>query len=523
MATDRGEAGAPAGTDAREPETPRTPTIVVTGASGFIGRNFLAAAKRDYRIFALARRSQLEAGVPVHPNIHWIMVDIKDVARLEDGFREIRRRGGADFVLHLAGFYNFDRLRHPEYQLTNVEGTRNVLELASMLSLKRFVFSSSVTVTDFRSPGTVVSERSPTDATFPYALSKIAAEKMIRDYSAHFPCSVVRLAAVYSDWCEYGPLYMLLDNWLSARWCSRVLPGRGAAALPYAHVSYVVELFLKLFAISHRLDRYETYVAGPNGSTSVRELFELATTHRFGQARRPIFVPRLLSCIGLACKNTAGRIGFAHPRERLWMLRYTDKVLTIDPSRTEELVSVKQRRRYRLTRRLVFLIENSKNYPVEWHTRNAAAMIKAAERPALVISNAMRSRADEIVDRIYERISVREELVHYRKMEPDRLRWYILLIFRLLSHAVGTGDKMPLFKYGRYLARVRRMEGFDVSEITEALRSTGIETRRALLEDPALARLEAVIRNSINLTMEPMCDEVEDAYEESIETGAIHV
>ena len=45
------------------------PGILVTGASGFIGRNFIEASMTNYRLFCLARRSQKEAGVPKHKNL----------------------------------------------------------------------------------------------------------------------------------------------------------------------------------------------------------------------------------------------------------------------------------------------------------------------------------------------------------------------------------------------------------------------------------------------------------------------
>ena len=48
----------------------KLPTIIMTGASGFIGGNLLEMLREDYRIFAMARRSRKEAGIPFHKNIH---------------------------------------------------------------------------------------------------------------------------------------------------------------------------------------------------------------------------------------------------------------------------------------------------------------------------------------------------------------------------------------------------------------------------------------------------------------------
>ena len=108
----------------------RTPTIILTGASGLIGRTLLDEWKNDYRIFAVARRTQQECEAPVHPNIAWMRADISDQTRISEVFREIATAGGADFVFHLAAFYDFSGERHPEYYTTNVVGTRNVLELS---------------------------------------------------------------------------------------------------------------------------------------------------------------------------------------------------------------------------------------------------------------------------------------------------------------------------------------------------------------------------------------------------------
>ena len=39
---------------------------------------------------------------------------------------QIANSGGADFLFHLAGFYDFENLNDPEYENTNVRGTRLV-------------------------------------------------------------------------------------------------------------------------------------------------------------------------------------------------------------------------------------------------------------------------------------------------------------------------------------------------------------------------------------------------------------
>ncbi|MDY6974436.1 MAG: NAD-dependent epimerase/dehydratase family protein, partial [Thermodesulfobacteriota bacterium] len=193
------------------------PGIVVTGASGFIGRHFVIAVSRQFRLFCLARRTQKEAGVPKDENIHWVQVDISNRKDLQDISKYVIDRGGADYVLHLAGYYDFSQEENPAYEMTNVVGTSNVLELAETLRARRFLFSSSLAACKFPARDQMVTEESPADADFPYAISKRKGEDIIREYSNRLPSTIIRLAAVFSDWCEYPPLYMLLKAWLSRR------------------------------------------------------------------------------------------------------------------------------------------------------------------------------------------------------------------------------------------------------------------------------------------------------------------
>jgi nucleoside-diphosphate-sugar epimerase len=125
------------------------PGIVVTGASGFIGRHFVIAVSEKYRLFCIARRSQKEVGIPYHKNIHWLQLDITNQKNLLNAFKYIKDHGGAEFVLHLSGYYDFTMKENPAYEKINVTGTRYVLDMSKSLEIKRFIFSSSVAAYKF--------------------------------------------------------------------------------------------------------------------------------------------------------------------------------------------------------------------------------------------------------------------------------------------------------------------------------------------------------------------------------------
>jgi len=356
--------------------------VLLTGASGFIGRNLIEKIKEDCHIYALARRTQQEAGVSPHGNIRWISVDITDRAGLARVFKSIKEENGADFVIHLAAYYDFNYGPHPEYDRTNVDGTRLILEHSRGLGIRRFIFASSLAACTFPPPGQSVNENSPLDADFPYAAAKRRCEEMLRAFSPSMPCVSIRLAAVYSDWCEYPPLYMLLNNWLSSSWLSRIIPGRGEMAIPYIHIQCVIDAIILLMERSHRLPQYDTYVVSPYSTGSLRELFELSTRLYSGKPKQPIYIPKILSIPGVHLRNHWGRLTGRRPFERPWMLKYVDLKLTADSGYTREALGWRPRAELDLIHRMPILIENRRGDPVEWRRKNMAAMAKNGREEA---------------------------------------------------------------------------------------------------------------------------------------------
>ena len=268
------------------------PGLILTGASGFVGRNFIKAAIGKFRLFCIARRSMDEAGVQPDANLRWTQVDIADWAMLQDLVQRVRDHGGVDYVVSLAGYYDFTNQDHPEYTRTNVQGTKNMLELAKELGVKRFVFASSQAACPF---GPMVTEETPPDAEMPYARSKRAGEELVREYAQWVPGTIVRIAAVFSDWCEYPPLYSLLNNWLSGKLLeSRIIAGRGQSALPYIHVQDLVQFFLRVIEKSDSLEPLCTFLAGPDGAVSHQELFRIATQFHYKKNLQPLFINKWL-------------------------------------------------------------------------------------------------------------------------------------------------------------------------------------------------------------------------------------
>lgn len=112
----------------------------VTGGTGFIGRRLVRQlVERNYHVYALAR-SQTGAetlralGATVVPG------DVTDRESMRAAMR------GSDVVFHLAAIYDYTPEAKAQSATINVEGTRQVLDLAHELDVPRIVYTSSLAV-----------------------------------------------------------------------------------------------------------------------------------------------------------------------------------------------------------------------------------------------------------------------------------------------------------------------------------------------------------------------------------------
>ena len=149
-------------------------TVLVTGASGFLGQHLLnELMARGRHVRALVRTPSLaleKAGVEVV---------LGDVCRAEDCGRAL---DGVTEVIHAAGFVSRDPEAASAMYRIHVEGTRALLSQAAAAGAERVVVvSSSGTVAVSKRPDEVSTEASPyrlsTVSNWPYYLSKIYQEQ----------------------------------------------------------------------------------------------------------------------------------------------------------------------------------------------------------------------------------------------------------------------------------------------------------------------------------------------------------
>lgn len=180
--------------------------ILVTGASGFVGRAATAAfTQRGWATRAAVRRPPEPAFAPdVEVALHPDLSEVFD-------WRPLLK--GVDQVIHLAGIAHAVRGISPErYDRINRLATAELAAAAARAGVDRFVFVSSIRAQSGPAADHALTERdgaAPTDA---YGHSKLAAETAVR--SAGVPFTILRPVVLYGPGVK-GNFALLLRAALS--------------------------------------------------------------------------------------------------------------------------------------------------------------------------------------------------------------------------------------------------------------------------------------------------------------------
>ena len=505
-------------TPSKRVEADRVPLrIVVTGASGFIGRHLVEALAGEARIFAVARGSPGSRGLSLPAGVRWLTADVASREDLDRATGMVREAGGAEILVHLAGHYDFTGERHPEYERTNVQGTRNALEAARALRVRDFVFASSVAACGFPRPGEALTERSPPDGDTPYAESKRAGERMLEEYRGVFRPWIVRFAALFSDWCEYEPLFRFLETWLSRPPRGRVLAGHGLSAVPYMHVRDAVAFLRALIERRDRLVPGEVLLASTDGATTHREIFEAATTAHFGEHVRPILVPRPLCRAGLWTLDTVGRGLGATPFERPWMGRFIDLSLTVDARLTRERLGWSPRARLGLVRRMPFLVQNRKSLGAEWQRRNHAALRAVRRHDNLRVYPLLERRAPDVAEALTDYVldpARGGRFPALRGLDRDRHLATSARLLGALVDAVHCGERGLFLSASREVAERWRAEGVPLDELTALLDVLNDLCVLSLVGHDASASWALALYDHVTMTVQVAVDGILDMADE---------
>ncbi|MFP4136061.1 MAG: NAD-dependent epimerase/dehydratase family protein [Candidatus Acetothermia bacterium] len=158
--------------------------FLVTGANGFVGSNLVKQLLREgYEVRVLIRESSNTVNLE-GVEAETVTGDIRNRSEMEDAV------SGVDGVFHTAALYSFWSSNYEDFYETNVDGTRNVLNVAEEAGLERAVFTSTASLLAHSEDGKSLpgsTEQLPSD----YKISKYFAERQALELEAESELDVV--------------------------------------------------------------------------------------------------------------------------------------------------------------------------------------------------------------------------------------------------------------------------------------------------------------------------------------------
>jgi nucleoside-diphosphate-sugar epimerase len=248
--------------------------ILVTGASGFVGRAVVAALAKDGH----AVRAAVRRPAPAFP----ANVEIVQIGNLAEPIDWSPLLAGIDVAIHLAGIAHIGpRVGATLYDRVNHLATAQLATAAVQAGVNRLVFMSSIRAQSGPAADHALTERDPPAPTDAYGRSKLAAEQAIRNAGLSF--TVLRPVLIYGPGVK-GNLAMLASA--------------AATRLPLPVKDFVNRR--SLLGIDNLIAALEFVLLSPQtvGETYVvadpgmaLKLGDIIATIRQAKGRRPLLLP----------------------------------------------------------------------------------------------------------------------------------------------------------------------------------------------------------------------------------------
>lgn len=139
--------------------------ILVTGGTGFLGREFIEQKKEKYRIYSTCRSDHPEIA-----GVKWFNLDLTKKEDFLTAYENLSKEG-ITAIVHIGGSSPNRAYAEGNFDAT-ILGTQYLLELGKKLKIKKFVFVSSIVVT--------------LPYSGPYADSKRIAEKQVLESGLNY-------------------------------------------------------------------------------------------------------------------------------------------------------------------------------------------------------------------------------------------------------------------------------------------------------------------------------------------------
>lgn len=263
--------------------------IYITGATGFVGKNLVPRLLEDgHDLTCLMRYPDKYRGHEIFKECNIVKGDITERESLRDTMRDI------DICIHLAVAtpQNVDRKNFSRFYITNVIGTRNVLDECVCSKPGRIIYFSSTAAIGIQKEE-IIDESTPLNPLNNYGRSKKEADDIIFSYieKENLPILTICFPHIYGpgDRSEFLKIVKMLKK--------GIFPQVGFAPnlLPSVYVEDAIDAII-LACTKGRTG--EKYLIADDDPHDLREIRRLVLKNLGINRRIYPFVPRYIAVLG---------------------------------------------------------------------------------------------------------------------------------------------------------------------------------------------------------------------------------
>jgi UDP-glucose 4-epimerase len=244
--------------------------FLITGGAGFIGSSLadkLALDPSNHITVIDNLSTGFKKNIPSQTNVHFVKADVNNFHDLSGIFFQ-----GFDYIYHYAAVVGVQRtLDNPISVLRDVEGFRNILDLAKNTGVKRVLFASSSEV--YGEPVSMPQheETTPLNSRLPYAVVKNLGESFLKSYKQEYDLDFT----IFRFFNTYGPKQstdFVMSRFIEAALENRdiTIYGDGSQSRTFCYVTDNVEATIN--ALSDEKSINQVINIGNDTETSILEL-----------------------------------------------------------------------------------------------------------------------------------------------------------------------------------------------------------------------------------------------------------
>lgn len=349
-------------------------TILITGASGFLGQALTERLVERYRVVGLDLRKPARQ----IPGSESLEVDLTSDESIARALATAAREAGGRFasVLHLAAYYDLSGEPNPLYEKVTIGGTRRLLRALQRYEVEQFVFASTLLVHQPTEPGQPIDEDWPLAPAWPYPESKARTEQVVSDERGEIPAVLLRLAGVYDEQCRSAFLAQQIARIYEKQPLSYLFAGDATHGQASLHLQDMIEAMERVVDRRRHLPPRTTLLIGEPTAPSYETLQKRIGELLHGEPWPTWSLPKETARAGAWLQEEVlDQNNFIKP----WMIDISDAHYELDISRARRLLGWEPH--HRLLDTLPAMIEALKADPPGWYRTNKlnAAKVAAAD------------------------------------------------------------------------------------------------------------------------------------------------